>query len=131
MLTKLLWLALAGAFGTLARFGLSEAVKGLIGRLGFAMGLPFGTWAVNITGCFLFGLVLEYFEGRHFLRPDLSFILLVGFMGAFTTFSTYIFESAAFVRNGETGLLLLNLLGQNLLGFLALFAGLWLGRLIP
>ena len=118
MATRLLLLALAGAFGTLARYGLTVLVK-----THFGGALPWGTWAVNTIGCFFFGLVWAMSENAPAFSQETRLVLLVGCMGAFTTFSTYIFESATFFAAGMYGAMALNFIGQNLLGFAAFLGG--------
>jgi CrcB protein len=89
---------------------------------------PTGTLVVNALGCFLFGLVWALAEERLVIRPELRFILLVGFMGAFTTFSTFAFETGNFLRDSQWGLALANVAAQNVLGLACLFAGLAASR---
>ncbi len=122
---KILLLALAGAAGSLARYWVSGAVHAWLGP-----DFPWGTWAVNVLGCFLFGLVWVLCEERFVISGQTRMIILVGFMGAFTTFSTYVFESARLV--GEVSMLRAgaNLLGQNVAGFAGLYLGFVLGRVI-
>ena len=125
MLEKLGLIALAGAAGTLARYWLSGFVYDLLGRE-----FPWGTAVVNILGCFLFGLVWELGGDRMIIRTETRAIILTGFMGAFTTFSTFIFESGAFLEDGRILPALANVGLQTVLGFAALFGGLMLGRLL-
>ena len=120
---KILALALAGAAGTLARYFMSAWVQNLTGP-----GFPWSTWAVNVLGCFLFGLVWMLCEERAYFTSEVRFIILVGFMGAFTTFSTYIFETAQLARDAQWLRVAGNLAGQNILGFVALTLGMALGR---
>jgi CrcB protein len=122
---KIALIALAGAFGTLCRYWLSGVVYDVLGR-----DFPWGTWAVNILGCFLFGLVWILSEERGFLSAQARILILTGFMGAFTTFSTFIFESGGILNDGQWLKLALNLGGQNLVGFIALYLGTGLGRVI-
>lgn len=122
---KVLLLALAGSAGTLARYFLSGAVQ----RMG-GFEFPFGTWTVNVLGCFLFGLVWACSQERFLISGETMVILLVGFMGAFTTFSTYVFESAQMIADARWRAAALNLLGQNVFGFTALYAGILLGRVV-
>ena len=122
---KLLLIALAGACGTLSRYWLSGAMYAALGR-----DFPWGTWAVNILGCFLFGLVWILAEERGLLSGQTRVIVLVGFMGAFTTFSTFIFESGELLRDAQWLRLVLNIGGQNVAGFAALFLGTSLGRIL-
>ena len=125
MLEKLGLIALAGATGTLARYWLSGLVYDLIGR-----DFPWGTAAVNILGCFLFGFVWELGEARMLIRAETRTIILTGFMGAFTTFSTFIFESGGLLEDGRYLPALANVGFQTVLGFAALFGGLMLGRML-
>ena len=125
MLEKLALVALAGAAGTLARYWLSGLVYDVAGR-----DFPWGTATVNILGCFLFGFVWELGGDRMLLRSETRTIILTGFMGAFTTFSTFIFESGAFLEDGRVLPALANVGFQTIVGFAALFGGLLLGRML-
>jgi len=122
---KLIAIALAGAVGTLARYGLS----GLVQRFA-PVGFPWGTFVVNICGCFLFGLVWTLAAERFLIGNDVRIVVLTGFMGAFTTFSTFMFESGQLMRDAEWLLALGNVAGQSVVGLVAVFAGLAVGRLI-
>jgi fluoride exporter len=121
---KLVWLAIAGALGTLARYGLA----GFVHRL-HESGFPWGTLTVNLLGCFLFGIVVALAEDRMLIGGDTRLIVLVGFMGAFTTFSTYAFETGAMLRDAEWLFAAGNVLAQNALGVACFFVGAALGRL--
>ncbi|HCR13858.1 fluoride efflux transporter FluC [Solidesulfovibrio sp.] len=125
MLQKLGLIALAGSAGTLARYWMSGFVYDHFGR-----NFPWGTAMVNILGCFLFGLVWEMGEGRMLIRAETRTIILTGFMGAFTTFSTFIFESGGYLEDGRYLAALANVGFQTVVGFGALFAGLMLGRML-
>ncbi|TVM18493.1 chromosome condensation protein CrcB [Oceanidesulfovibrio indonesiensis] len=122
---KLAFIALAGALGSLSRYGLA----GLVHRFAGA-GFPYGTFVVNIIGSFLFGLVWGFSEGRLGFSPELRIILLTGFMGAFTTFSTFAFESTSMLRTGQLLPFAANVGGQIIVGFTLLWLGLALGKAI-
>lgn len=124
-MNKFLFLALGGAFGTLMRYW----VSGLAHRF-FGAGFPFGTFAVNMLGCFFFGLVWAALEPRLGPAASMRIFLLTGFMGAFTTFSTYMFESAELARGGQLALLALNIGGQSVLGLILVLLGMTLGRMV-
>jgi CrcB protein len=121
---KLLALAAAGALGTLSRYALSGAVQRFAGS-----GFPWGTLVVNSAGCFLFGLVWSFAEKR-IVSPEARVVTLVGFMGAFTTFSSFAFETGELLRDSQHGLALLNITAQNAVGIGLFFAGLFLGRVL-
>ena len=122
---KLLLIAVAGGFGSLARYWLSGVVQNSSGSL-----FPYGTVAVNILGCLVFGFLVAVTEGRFAISPQTRAVILVGFMGAFTTFSTYIFETAALLEDSEWLLALGNMSLQNFVGLAALILGLFIGRLV-
>jgi CrcB protein len=124
-MSKIALIALAGACGTLCRYWLSGLAYDLLGR-----DFPWGTWAVNILGCFLFGVVWVLAEERGLLSAQARLLILTGFMGAFTTFSTLVFESGALMNDGLWFRLALNVGGQNLVGFAALYLGFGLGRIV-
>jgi CrcB protein len=120
---RILLIALAGAAGTLSRYGLSALVYRLAGGT-----FPWATLAVNVVGCFCFGLVWALGEGRGWMTPETRLIVLVGFMGAFTTFSTFAFETDGLMRTGrwlEAGG---NIILQNVVGIAAVALGLLVGR---
>ena len=122
MLMKLLTLGLAGGLGACSRYGLHVAMERTLGS-----DFPWGTFTVNVLGCLAFGLIYALFEKRG-VRPELALFVLTGFMGAFTTFSTYWFETNQLLESGRYGVAALNFLGQNVLGFIGMAAGLFLGR---
>ncbi|WMW64659.1 fluoride efflux transporter CrcB [Nitratidesulfovibrio liaohensis] len=124
-MTKLILLALAGSCGTLARYWLSGLVYNTLGRA-----FPWGTAAVNLAGCMLFGLLWVMADERGLIRPEARLIILVGFMGAFTTFSSLIFETAELARGSQWAFAALNIIGQNILGFVAFAIGAIIGRAI-
>lgn len=114
---------LAGGVGALSRYGLAGLAQRWSGS-----GFPVGTFTVNVLGCFLFGLVWGLLEGRLGLAPQLRLIVLTGFMGSFTTFSTFVFESVNLMQSGQWGWLVLNIVGQNVVGVLLLMGGLAAAR---
>ena len=95
----------------------------------FGVGFPYGTLLVNVMGCFLIGLLNGLGEGRLPVVPGVRLFATVGFLGAYTTFSSFGFESINLLRAGSFGLAALNILGNFLLGFSAVVLGLYAGRL--
>ncbi len=116
-------IAIAGALGALARYGLDSAVERLGG------GFPWGIVLVNVSGAFLAGLVVAWTNARFADVDWLRAGLLVGFLGAYTTFSTLSLDSYHLFERGAIGLALLNTVGTLTIGILAVWAGLSLGRL--
>ena len=114
-----LWVAVAGALGTLCRFAANRAALALLPHQ-----LPLATLAVNATGCLLFGVAASLLP----LPSPWRIVVLSGFLGAFTTFSAYVFEADALARQaGGLPVALGYLALQNGLGFAALWAGATLG----
>jgi len=122
---KFLLIALGGGLGALARYSLG----GFVQRLGKS-GFPWGTFGVNMIGCFLFGLLWMLSTKHLSLSGQARLFILTGFMGAFTTFSTFIFETGQLLSGGELFLALINLGAQIFLGIGLFFAGTLLGRLL-
>lgn len=125
MWQKLLFLAVAGACGTLARYGLSGLVQRVAGT-----GFPWGTVSVNALGCLLFGLVWTLTSERFPGTGEMRIVVLTGFLGAFTTFSTYMAETGNLLADGEQMYAIGNILLQNGVGVVLFFVGMALGRLI-
>jgi len=122
---KWIGLAAAGVLGTLARYGLSGLVQRIAGA-----GFPWGTAVVNLTGCFLFGLLWTLLEGRIQVRPEIRTIVFIGFFGAFTTFSSFVAETASLMRDSQWLYAGANIIGQNVLGIVVLLVGMALGRMV-
>jgi len=124
-LKTIIFLAIGGTAGTLLRYWLSVLVQSTSKGT-----LPIGTFTVNMLGCFLFGAVWSLAEGRIVLSPHMRLLILVGFMGAFTTFSTFAFESGSLLRETQFTAAIINILAQNVVGIIVLLAGIALGRAI-
>lgn len=123
---KLALIALAGACGTLARYGLDGLVQHLTDRFET---FPWGIVAVNLLGCFVFGVLASLFGGR-WVGSEMRIVLLTGFLGAFTTFSTYIFELEKMLQDFEWLQVAGNFALHNVGGLVAMIVGLILGRLL-
>ncbi len=124
MTQKLLLLALAGALGALARVGLSALVQRSAGDL------PWGTIVVNVTGCFLFGVVWQASEAWTQWGGEARLVVLGGFMGSFTTFSTYAFNVAGAIQAGRWGVAAMDFAVENVVGILFLLLGLLVGKAV-
>jgi CrcB protein len=122
-LQNLLLMAAAGGLGALCRYGLGGVVQQYVGAR-----FPAGTLVVNLLGCLLFGFVWGWLEGRAGFSPQTRLVVLTGFMGAFTTFSTFAFETANLLQGGQLLAAVLNVGVQTIAGVLLVIAGLALAQ---
>ena len=118
----LLAVALAGALGATARYGLVLALKPWLG----ATALPIAI--VNVAGCFGFGVCWALAQGRW--SPRTATAVLAGFFGAFTTFSTFAFDCQELLQERRIAAMLANAAAQNVLGIAALWLGAALGSVL-
>ena len=118
---NLLLVALGGALGSVARYALSTFVLRASGTL-----FPLGTFAVNLLGCLVFGVIAGAAEQRVALTPAARAFLLVGILGGFTTFSSYAFESFTLMQDGQFAAAALNVIGQ----VIAALLGFWVAYVI-
>jgi len=116
-------LAIAGGLGTLARAGVAAVAVRWCGR-----GLPWGTLAVNVLGSFLFGLIMAVSRGRLGLPTGLETVLLVGFLGGFTTYSSFAFQSYDLMQQGRLFTAAMYVLATTFAALVAVGAGLLVGR---
>ena len=115
---QILAIAAGGALGALGRFWMSTGVYRLLGR-----DFPWGTLAVNTLGSFLMGLLFVLFIERLAIGLEARAAVLVGFLGAFTTFSTFSIETLALIEEGYLTRALLNMGASLLVCLLACWAG--------
>src|SRR5438876_4220020 len=120
-----LGIAVAGAVGALARYGLEGAVSRR-----FAGAFPWGTFVVNITGAFVAGLLFTILTERLAVAPWLRSTLLIGFLGAYTTFSTLSLETFRLIEDGAYVIGALNSVGTLVAGLIAVYGGVVVGRSI-
>lgn len=117
--------AVAGAVGTIARYG----VEGIVLRR-WGAAFPWGTFVVNVSGAFLLGLLFTLLAERYTLTPWLRSSITIGLLGAYTTFSTLSLETLRLVEDGAYLLALANSLGSLAGGLLAVYAGVVVGRAV-
>jgi CrcB protein len=118
-------LALAGVAGTFGRYWLSGALARRYGET-----FPWGTLAVNIVGCFLAGLLFYLLQERFVVGETWRAAVMIGFLGAFTTFSAYGLQTFTLMRDGALGLAAANVVASNLAGLLMVWAGYTLAKIL-
>ena len=122
---QILTVALGGALGAVSRFCIGNIVSKCLGSA-----LPYGTFLINIVGCFFMGLLMTVIAERQLLPSAWRLFLCVGFLGGFTTFSSFGYETFSLINNGK----LLEALGYAgcsvVLGLLAAVIGVYIGRAI-
>lgn len=121
---KWIYLTVGGVAGTLCRYALSGFVYNITGA-----SFPYGTMIVNLSGCFLIGLLSALSDEKFLLSPEMKILWMAGFCGAFTTFSAFILESADLTQNGGAMRAFLYIIGSVVLGFFVFRLGNSLGRL--
>jgi len=96
----------------------------------FGSSFPYGTMIINVSGSLILGFFMTLITDRFIVDPRWRLLVAIGFLGAYTTFSTYTYESANLILSGQVWMGLLNLLGSSLLGLMAVTAGIFLGRML-
>ncbi len=122
---KLLLIGLAGFIGTLSRYWLSGVVARRYGET-----FPMGTLLVNLIGCFMVGLLFYLLQERFLVNQTVRTVILIGFLGGFTTFSSFGLQTFTLLQDGEFGLAALNILGANVIGLVLVWAGYTLARIL-
>ena len=115
---NLLFIAIGGALGSVARYLLSTFALRVTGTL-----FPLGTFVVNAVGCLVFGAIAGATTQRVQIAPPLRLFLLTGVLGGFTTFSSYAFESFGLARDGQLLWAVINIAGQVVAGLVGMWAG--------
>jgi CrcB protein len=111
-------IGVGGFIGAIARYVLAVWIGERWGR-----SFPLGTLIINVSGSFLIGLLMVLFTERFLINPQWRLLLVVGFLGAYTTFSTFEYETGALLTDGEWLLAMLNVVLSVLVGFIALKLG--------
>ncbi|MBT8255185.1 MAG: fluoride efflux transporter CrcB [Bacteroidia bacterium] len=121
---SLLLVFLGGGIGSSLRFGVDRYLNPVL------VGFPYGTFAVNILGSLFIGLILGWAARNNSISHNTLFLLVAGFCGGFTTFSSFAYENYLFLRDGNMGLFAVYTLASLVIGFGAVFLGIWLVKFI-
>jgi CrcB protein len=124
-LAAVLWVGLGGFLGANARYLLGGWMASQLGA-----GFPYGTYVINVTGSFILGFFLAFAQDRTWVAPGARLLFAVGFVGAYTTFSTFEYESIRLLQDGEMLLGAAYLIGSVVTGSVAAIAGIALGSWI-
>jgi fluoride exporter len=117
-LQKYLLIAIGGALGSIARYWVGSTIANRMGTK-----FPYGTFVINITACVVIGFSLSFLARRADLNPAWRFLVPVGFIGAYSTFSTYEWETLSTIRDGAFFLAALYSAGSFILGLAAVWGG--------
>lgn len=123
-MVKYLIIGIGGFLGSIARFWLGSYIDSKMGSR-----FPFGTLVINCTGSFVIGFIVTLLAERAHWSPNWRYLIPIGFVGAYTTFSTFEFETFRVVQDGELLLALLNVSVSIIVGFLAVWLGVIAGKL--
>lgn len=122
---KYLFIAVGGSLGAIARYWVGSAVADRMGTR-----FPYGTLVINITACLIIGFSLVFLGRRAELSPAWRFVIPVGFIGAYSTFSTFEWETFVSLQNGTFFLAALYVALSFFLGLLAVWCGVLLARIV-
>jgi fluoride exporter len=120
---RTIWVGIAGFFGAIARYALGGFISERVGGA-----FPWETFIINVSGCFALGFIFTLLTERFLPHPTVRIALTVGFIGAYTTFSTFAFETMRLAESGAAVLATLNVFASIGAGLLAVYAGTWAGR---
>ena len=116
---------MGGFLGAIARFWLGTYIGNKMGTR-----FPYGTFVINVSGSFLIGLIITLLTENSHWSPNWRYLIPVGFIGAYTTFSTFEFETLRNFQDGQAGIAFLNIGLSVALGFLAVWLGTVVGRAV-
>lgn len=122
---ELLSIAAGGALGAVSRFCLGNFISRIIGRA-----LPYGTFVINIVGCFFMGLIMTMIIERGMLSAAWRLLLCVGFLGGFTTFSSFGYETLMLLQEEKIFAALAYVGGSIILGLMSAALGVAVGKLL-
>jgi fluoride exporter len=117
---------IGGGLGSILRFWLGSYIGNKMGTR-----FPYGTFVINVTGSFLIGLIFAVLAARTQWNPNWQYLISIGFIGGYTTFSAFEFEALRTTQAGHFGLGLLYVALSVVVGFVAVWGGMMAGKAIP
>ena len=123
---KILMVGMGGFAGSICRYLVSDLSQRLFTNAFF----PYGTLTVNVIGCLLIGILGGLSETRQLFTPEIRALILIGFLGGFTTFSTFGYEIFTITRDGQFAAALANLMLHLILGFGSVWLGFSMSKLL-
>ena len=124
-MSRYVMIAIGGAIGAIARYQVAAVIQARV-----PVGFPYGTFIVNISGCLIMGFVTALLTERLVVHPNWRFLIPIGFVGAYTTFSTFELETFRAVSEGAWPIAGANVVGSCVAGYAALWAGFIAARLL-
>jgi fluoride exporter len=125
-LLKYVMVGIGGCLGSILRFWLGTYIGSRMGTR-----FPYGTLVINITGSFLVGLILVLLTAKTHWSPNWRYLIPIGFLGGYTTFSSFEYETLRTIQDGQIGLALLYAAVSVIVGLVAVWGGVMAGRSIP
>ncbi|MFT7130962.1 MAG: CrcB protein [Gammaproteobacteria bacterium] len=126
----MIMIALGGALGAMSRYSLGNWVNSLSVSKFPAGNIPYGTLAVNVIGSFFIGIMYVLITEKLALHADWRNVIIVGFLGAFTTFATFSLETITLMENGYVVESMIYVVGSLLVCFMAVWTAIYITRLI-
>lgn len=123
---KYTYIAIGGAMGAIARFWVDSAVANRLGTK-----FPYGTFIINMTACLLIGFSVAFLARRTDLNPAWRFLVPIGFLGSYSTFSSYAWETVYSLRSGDFSTAVLYAFGSLFLGLVAVWCGFLIAEIVP
>lgn len=122
---KYLYIAIGGAFGAIARVGVGSVIASRLGTK-----FPYGTFVINLTACVIIGFSIVFLDKRNEWNPAWRYLIPVGFVGAYSTFSTFEWETFSNLQTGAFLIAALYVVSSILLGLVGIWCGILLARVV-